>query len=477
MSLNAQALPSVDQVLQLDSTRELLSAYSRDYVVGPVRQALQSEREKILSGGGCGEEEGEGTADAVDRERLTGRVEAALAQAAESARRPSLRRAVNATGVILHTGLGRAPLSAAAAAAIQTVAEHYCGLELDLASGSRGSRLDHVAGLIRETTGCEESAVVNNNAGAVLLTLHTLAREREVVVSRGELVEIGGSFRIPDIIAASGARIREVGTTNRTHLRDYERAIGSQTAMILVVHESNYRVKGFTASVGLSELVELGRSAGVPVAHDLGGGVLVDLKRWGLPHEPVAAASLAAGVDLVTFSGDKVLGGPQCGIIAGGSEFVERIRTNPMMRALRCDKRILAGLEAALRQYRQDPAALAAAHPVLRMMTAAAEEVAGRAARLMDALHRDVVKRLRPAVEACTSQVGSGAMPLEELPSTAVTLDPDFCTAELLARTLRCDRAAVVGRIHRDRLLLDMRTVRDDEIAEIAAALARATGA
>ena len=472
MSRNAlHALPSVDQVLQLDSTRELLSAYSHDYVVGLIRQALQAQREKILSGSGNGEEEG------ADRERMLCRVEAALAQIAERAGRPSLHRAINATGVILHTGLGRAPLSATAATAIQEVAEHYCGLELDLASGSRGSRLDHVEGLIRENTGCEESAVVNNNAGAVLLTLNTLAREREVIVSRGELVEIGGSFRIPDIIAASGARIREVGTTNRTHIEDYKRTIGAETAMILVVHESNYRVQGFTASVELSELVELGRNAGIPVVHDLGGGVLVDLKTWGLPHEPVAAASLAVGVDVVTFSGDKVLGGPQSGIIAGGTEYVERIRTNPMMRALRCDKLILAGLEATLRQYRQEATSLTAEHPVLGMMTAAAEEVAGRAAKLMDVLDHDVMKHLRPAVEACTSQVGSGAMPLEELPSSAVALSPDFCTAARLARTLRCDRAAVVGRIQRDRLLLDMRTVRDDEIAEIAGALGRATGA
>ena len=473
MSPNAQALPSVDQVLQLDSTRQLLSAYSRDYVVGLVRQALQSERDEILSGCGAAQ----GAAEAMDRKRTLCRVEAVLAHIVERAERPSLRRAINATGVILHTGLGRAPLSAAAAAAIQEVAEHYCGLELDLASGTRGSRLDHVEGLIREITGCDESAVVNNNAGAVLLTLNALAREREVIVSRGELVEIGGSFRIPDIITASGARIREVGTTNRTHIEDYKRAISAETAMILVVHESNYRVRGFTASVELSELVELGGNAGIPVAHDLGGGVLVDLKRWGLPHEPVAAASLAAGVDVVTFSGDKVLGGPQCGIIAGGAERVERIRANPMMRALRCDKLILAGLEATLRQYRQDATALPAAHPVLGMMTAPAEEVAGRAARLMDALHQDVVKHLRPETEACTSQVGSGAMPLEELSSSAVALSPDFCTAEFLARTLRCDQAAVVGRIHRDQLLLDMRTVRDDEIAAIAAALLRAMGA
>jgi L-seryl-tRNA(Ser) seleniumtransferase len=471
MSPNAQALPSVDQVLQLDSTRELLSAYSREYVVGLIRQILQSQRENTLSGSGSAE------AAIGDRGRMLCRVETELAERSERARRPSLRRAINATGVILHTGLGRAPLSAAAAAAIQEVAENYCGLELDLASGSRGSRLDHVAGLIGEATGCEESAVVNNNAGAVLLMLNTLAREREVIVSRGELVEIGGSFRIPDIIEASGARIREVGTTNRTHLEDYKRAISAKTAMILVVHESNYRVQGFTASVELSKLVEVGRSAGIPVGHDLGGGVLVDLKKWGLPYEPVVAASLAVGVDLVTFSGDKVLGGPQCGIVAGGAEYVERIRTNPMMRALRCDKLILAGLEATLRQYRQDPTDLPAAHPVLGMMTAAPEEVAARAVRLMDALDQEVVKHLRPTVEACTSQVGSGAMPLEELSSSAVVLSPDFCSAELLARALRCDRAAVVGRIHRDRLLLDMRTVRDDEIGEIAAALLRTTDA
>jgi L-seryl-tRNA(Ser) seleniumtransferase len=337
--------------------------------------------------------------------------------------------------------------------------------------------VDHVRSLLAELSGAEWGLVVNNNAAAVLLGLNTLARGRQVLVSRGELVEIGGSFRIPDIIAASGAVIREVGTTNRTHLRDYAEALGSETGLILRVHPSNYRVQGFTARVETAELAELARRAGIPLAHDLGGGVLEDLGRWGLPHEPVVRRELETGADLVSFSGDKVLGGPQCGIAVGRRAYLEPMEKNPLMRALRCDKLILAGLEASLRLFRLEPHLLPQLHPVLGMMCEPVERVEARAQALLASLPAPAAEWLRPCVEASAAQIGSGALPLEELPSRTLVLAPRDCPAEELARRLRLDHPPVVGRIQRDRLLLDLRTVREDEVGLVAAALARAAGA
>jgi L-seryl-tRNA(Ser) seleniumtransferase len=336
--------------------------------------------------------------------------------------------------------------------------------------------MDHVRGLLAELSGAESGLVVNNNAAAVLLALNTLARDRQVLVSRGELVEIGGSFRVPDIIEASGARIREVGTTNRTHLRDYAEALSPETGLILKVHPSNYRVRGFTARAEIPELAELARRAGVPLAHDLGGGVLEDLGTWGLPHEPVVRRELEAGADLVSFSGDKVLGGPQCGVAVGRRALLERMEQNPLMRALRCDKLVLAGLEATLRLFRLAPELLAGSHPVLGMMSEPVERVEARARALVAALPPAAAEKLRPAVEATAAQIGSGALPLEELPSRAVALAPLAFSAEELARRLRLDRPPVVGRLHRERLLLDLRAVREDEVGLVAAALARAAG-
>lgn len=465
MSQALRALPSVDQVLGVPTALSLLKSYRRDHVADLARQALDQLRAGLLSG------EAE-----ADRQLLLDRAEELLEQLAERAARPSLGRAINATGIILHTGLGRAPLAPVARQAIAEAAEHYCALEVDLARGGRGFRTDHVRGLLVELSGAESALVVNNNAAAVLLCLNTLARDRQVLVSRGELVEIGGSFRIPDIIAASGARIREVGTTNRTHLRDYAEALTPETGLILRVHPSNYRVQGFTARVETPELAELARKAGVPLAYDLGGGVLRDLGSWGLPREPVVRAELEAGADLVSFSGDKVLGGPQCGVVAGRRACVERMEKNPLMRALRCDKLILAGLEASLRLFRLDPLLLPRSHPVLGMMSEPVERVEARAGALVAALPPAAAEQLRPVVEASTAQIGSGALPLEELPSRAVVLAPRACSAEELARRLRLARPPVVGRIQRDRLLLDLRTVREDEVALVAAALAKAAG-
>lgn len=455
----------MEQVLGTPGAIGLLARYRRDLVTGLARQVLAQLRASLQAG-----------AKGEDRQQLLDRAQVALVELAAKAAAPSLSRAINATGVILHTGLGRAPLAPAARQAIAEVAENYCTLEIDLEQGVRGARVDHVRGLLAELSGAESGLVVNNNAAAVLLSLNTLARGREVLVSRGELVEIGGSFRIPDIIAASGARIREVGTTNRTHLRDYAEAIGPETGLMLRVHPSNYRVQGFTARVETPALAELGRKAGIPLAHDLGGGVLEDLSRWGLPHEPVVHRELEAGADLVTFSGDKVLGGPQCGIAVGRRACIEPMEKNPLMRALRCDKLILAGLEASLRLFRLEPQLLPQHHPVLGMMSEAVERVEARAQALLAALSPAVAEALRPAIEDSAAQIGSGALPLEELPSRAVVLAPRSCTAEELARRLRLARPPVVGRIQRDRLVLDLRTVREDEVAVVGETLAAVVG-
>ena len=464
MKESVKSLPSVDQILNLESTTQLLHRYRREHVTTAVRRALQELREELIA-------QVEATNGAAARDSLITRVEAMIAVSLRAGNQASLHRVINATGVILHTGLGRAPLPAHALEAIRDVAGSYCNLELDLPSGDRGSRFVHIEPLICELSGAEAAVVVNNNAGAVLLMLSVLASGREVIVSRGELVEIGGSFRIPDIIEASGATIREVGTTNRTHLADYEKAIFAHTGLILAVHPSNYKVEGFTSGVDLAELVELGRRAGVAVAYDLGGGALVDLAQWGLPPEPIVGQALATGVDVVSFSGDKVLGGPQAGIIAGKESRVQSMRTHPMMRALRCDKLILAALEATLKLYNRPPGEITELHPVLRMFCEPANTTQARAHRLLGMLSSQARTQLSPQVVTSKAQAGSGALPLVELPSFALSLTPRYCSIEQSAQQLRNGAVPVVGRIQKDRLLLDMRTVFDDDVEIVARAL------
>ena len=465
MNNQAKLLPSVDHVLQLQSTQRLLGVYDREWVVMIVRAALQRIRANLFTSANN---------EVLSRHELLSMVEADLSDAVHTTCQSSFRRAINATGVILHTGLGRAPLPPAARSAVIDAVENYSNLEIDLERGVRGSRLTHLEGMICHACGAEAAVVVNNNAAAVMLMLSSLARGKEVIISRGELVEIGGSFRIPDIIEASGARLREVGTTNRTHCHDYEAVINEESAVILAVHPSNYRVRGFTSSVDLQELSEISRRTGIPLIYDLGGGAIIDLEDYDLPPEPIVAECLQHGVDLVSFSGDKVLGGPQAGIIAGKKVLVDSLCKNPMIRALRCDKMTIAALEATLRLYRLNSANLCAGHPVLKMMTEDVELVRQRGKALIAKLSVRSRKRLKPIVKDNAAEVGSGAMPLEELKSAAVNLHPVFCTSEQLARTLRMDDNGVVGRIHRDVVLLDMRTVRDDEVALIVASLERA---
>lgn len=389
---------------------------------------------------------------------------------------PRLTMVINATGVIIHTNLGRSVLPSAAVDSIGSVGGRYSNLEFSLATGERGSRYDHIDDLLRELTGAEASLVVNNNAAAVLLCLETLANKREVIVSRGQLVEIGGSFRIPDIMVRSGSRLVEVGTTNRTHLRDYQDAITETTALLLKVHCSNFRIIGFTSEVSSAELVQLGKEQALPVMEDLGSGCLVDLSRFGLAREPTVQEVVRSGVDIVTFSGDKLLGGPQAGIIVGKRQYVDRIRNNPLNRALRIDKFTLAGLESVLRLYLDESRALREI-PTLAMITEPVAQVEARA--------RDVAQRLSCLVGgACSldivpvsSRVGGGAMPEQPVASWAVALKPRDISVAQVEELLRHAHPPVIGRVEKDQLLLDMRTVAGDELDLLAANLQQALAA
>jgi L-seryl-tRNA(Ser) seleniumtransferase len=424
-------LPSVDELAGDD---RLISA-PRSLVVSAARSALARAREEIRAG--------------VDPGDLIERVERELA----AERAPRLRRVLNATGVIVHTNLGRTPPAEEALDRARDVATGYSNLEYDVGVGARGSRQDHIAPILRRLTGAEAALVVNNNAAAVLLALAALAEGRQVLVSRGELIEIGDGFRIPDVLTRSGARLHEVGTTNRTRAADYERAIGPETALLLRVHQSNFRVVGFTEQPRLEELVRVGRAHGLPVIDDLGSGVLVELE-----GEPSAKDALEAGADLVCFSGDKLLGGPQAGIVIGRAELVERLRRHPLQRALRADKLTLAALEATLALY-LDPERALERLPVLRMLREDAETVRARAERLAAVIGGEV--------EETVARVGGGALPLAELPSFACAVE------EQLAARLRVHDPPVIGIVRDGRCLLDCRTLSDTDADEVAGAVVR----
>jgi L-seryl-tRNA(Ser) seleniumtransferase len=389
---------------------------------------------------------------------------------------PNFRGVINATGVVIHTNLGRSVLPDAAMAMISRVGSGYSNLEFDLNTGKRGSRYSLVEEILCELTGAEAGLVVNNNAAAVLLCLDTLAKGHEVIVSRGQLVEIGGSFRIPDVMTRSGARLVEVGATNRTHLRDYENAITSETAMFLKVHTSNYRMIGFSSEVPLTEMVELAGRHDLPVMEDLGSGSLLDLSRFGLLKEPTVGEVVKAGADVVTFSGDKLLGGPQAGIIVGRRQIIDRIKKNPMTRALRIDKFTLAGLEAVLRLYYDEDIALAKI-PTLAMLTLSEEQLASKARRLSRRLKKALEGKCRLTMIKTNSRVGGGAMPEQDLPTTAVALQPEGISVNELEELLRKGDSPVIGRIENDLFLLDMRTVADREIASLADIILQIFGA
>ncbi len=390
--------------------------------------------------------------------------------------RPSLRRVINVTGTVLHTNLGRAPLCDSALQAVNEIASGYSNLEYNLDAGERGKRYAHVEQLICRLTGGEAATVVNNNAGAVLLALTALARNRNALVSRGEMIEIGGAFRIPDVMAAGGVKLVEVGTTNKTHLADYAMAITQDTALILKVHTSNYRILGFTESVSGEQLAGLAREHDIPVLEDLGSGLLMDLTAQGLPREPTVRDVLKTGIDLVTFSGDKLLGGPQAGIIVGRGEFIDVLRKHPMARALRIDKLTLAALEATLRYYLNPQQAMREI-PALKMLTISAEELQRRCKNLLSSLKKVCRGQAELAIIEATSTVGGGALPLTELPGWVISVIPmDISLNTLISRLRQCD-PAVVGRVQDHRLLIDPRTLKVNDEEHLKAGLQRALNA
>lgn len=441
-------LPAVAELLRTPELETACRGLSRPFVTEVIRQVLAETRAEILSA----------PPEALPPELDIGAFLRRLANALESARRPSLTRVINATGVIIHTNLGRSPLAEAAQEAILEAARSYSNLEYDLKQGIRGSRQAHLEELLVELTRAEAALVVNNNAAAVMLALNSLAAGREVIISRGQLVEIGGSFRMPEIMAASGAILKEVGTTNKTYLRDYERAITGNTALLLKVHPSNFRITGFTAEVQLSDLVALGRRYGLLVMEDLGSGCFVDLSRFGLEKEPTVQEAVATGCDVVTFSGDKLLGGPQAGIILGKRDVLALLKQNPQMRALRPDKLTLAGLEATLRLYLDEARALAEL-PTLAMLVRPLAEVDRQARRLARQINKTMGGRLRAEVRESVARVGGGALPQEPIRSRALALTlPPLAPHQLEAR-LRQLSPPIIARVEHETLLLDVRTI------------------
>jgi L-seryl-tRNA(Ser) seleniumtransferase len=441
MTMQYRLLPSVDRVLSDERLRRAAAELGATTVTECVRQELSARRRRIESGGEAP------TLEAV--------VSASL-ERAYTALRPSLRPVINGTGVVIHTNLGRAPLADDAIAAMAAVSRGYSNLEFDLAAGERGSRYDHVEELVCRITGAEAAIAVNNNASALFLALSALAREREVVISRGQLVEIGGGFRVPDVMRQSGARLVEAGTTNRTYLRDYADAIGPETAALMRVHASNFRVVGFTTGVGVAELARLAHERGVLLIDDIGSGCLLDTRRYGLAPEPTPQESVAAGADLVLFSGDKLLGGPQAGIVAGRRELVAELRRHPLARTLRMDKGSMAALSATLLHYVKGDAEVAI--PVWRMIATPLPALRRRARRWAARIGRGA------RVDAGRSMIGGGSLPEEGLATALLAVaPPEGTSVDEVARRLRLADPPLVGRIERDRLLFDPRTVLPQE--------------
>ncbi|UXO84715.1 L-seryl-tRNA(Sec) selenium transferase [Brucella intermedia] len=442
-------LPSVDALLQMPALAAALESFGHASVAEAVRKVLGNEREAVKSG-----------AVPSSNVLLAERVIHLLEASGQS----SLRPLFNLTGTVLHTNLGRAILAEAAIEAATQAMRQAVSLEFDLSSGSRGERDDHLRALVCELTGAEDATIVNNNAAAVLLVLNSLASGKEAIVSRGELIEIGGAFRMPDIMTRAGTRLVEVGTTNRTHPRDYENAINSDTGLVLKVHTSNYRIEGFTREVTAPELAAIAQTRGVPLVNDLGSGTLADLTAFGLAHEPTVREAVAEGADIITFSGDKLLGGPQAGFVVGRRDLIARINRNPMKRALRVDKIRLAALEATLKLYR-NPQRLAEKLPTLRYLARPQAEIAAQAERLKPAFEKVLGTAFTVTVTECASQIGSGALPLSTVPSAGLSIVPKDGSGSALTAlgaSLRALPLPVIGRIEKGTLVLDLRCL-DDE--------------
>ena len=441
-------LPSVDEVLKSPHGLKWLKSYPRRYILHAIREIIAFKRAEIL----------EGFTPDVSLNTIAGDIEIKIEKLVERRLRP----VINATGVVIHTNLGRAPLPPEVLSNIMDVATGYSNLEYNLEEGRRGERYDHVRWILKDITGAEDAVVVNNNAAAVLLCLSAIARGREVVVSRGELIEIGGAFRIPDVMLQSGALLKEVGTTNRTNPGDYEGAVGEQTALLLKVHQSNYKVIGFTEDVSIGELVTIGKRMGVPVMFDLGSGCLTDLKPYGIHDEPVVHEVVSTGVDIVTFSGDKLLGGPQAGIIAGRKDLIARIARHPLARAVRIDKLTLAALEATLLCH-ADPEKAREKIPVLRTLLQGDDAIRRRAKKIQLLIKREV-KNALVSIEKDESQAGGGSLPGVCLPTYVVTLKVKGMSAPAVEQRLRRGAVAVITRIRAGIVVIDARTIRDSEV-------------
>ena len=438
-------LPSVDEMLKSGEGVEWLNTYPRKYVLLGIREAIDLRRKEII----------EGLAVDFSEEVMRADIERIIKRLSLF----SLKPLINATGVVIHTNLGRSTLSERALENIRIVSENYSNLEYDIEKGKRGKRYTHIKRILREITGAEDALIVNNNAAAVMLCLNTFSKGREVIVSRGELVEIGGSFRMPDVMTASGALLREVGTTNKTHLHDYEKAISESTALILKIHKSNYRIIGFTDEVSVEDLVNIGRKHQIPVMFDLGSGCLIDLKPFGIHDEPSVKDIVKTGIDLTTFSGDKLLGGPQGGVIVGKREYIERLQKNPMTRAMRIDKLTLAGFEATLMEYVDEEKAIERI-PTLRMLLQKPEEIQRRANKIAKRLKAEI-KDAHIRVMADSSRAGGGSLPEVALPTYVVAVKSDAVSVNDLEERLRKGNPPIITRIKEDSLIIDARTVRD----------------
>ena len=452
-------IPQLNELLCEPPVAALEQAWSREEIVAALRIVLDNVRNDVRMGSPLPDFASNDFANKIRTEL-------------HQRREPSLRPIINATGIVIHTNLGRAPLAPSALKAIEETARGYTNIEMTLATGKRGSRYDHVRELLRELTGAEDAIVVNNCAAAVTLCLATLAKGREVIVSRGELIEIGGSFRIPDIVTQNGAVLREVGTTNKTKLSDYETAVNEHTAVLLKTHTSNYRIIGFTAKPSVKELSELAEAQKLNFIEDLGSGTLIDLSEYGIADEPTVAQRIAQGVHLVTFSGDKLLGGPQCGIIAGKAHLIDRLKSNPLLRAMRIDKLSLAALEATLRLYKP-PHVAENDVPVLRMLTTAKEDLEKAA--------QEFAKQINPMdhmtcrVEELDSEAGGGSLPGTALPSFGVRLRCDHLSTTEFATALRASKPPIIARVSGGDVVMDMRTIAESERAHVLAALAAIT--
>ena len=476
-----RTLPAVTELLKSETVAGWLRQYPQPLVTECLRRALADLRRRIRDGedngtgvspvSSCGRQ---GTLSETHRQDASATTASVLALAENfllRATEPRVREAINATGIILHTGLGRAVLPAGVVDSMLGELKGYCTLAVDRESGERAERDELVEYILTELTGAEAATVVNNNAAATMLVLAALAATKEVIVSRGQLIEIGGSFRLPEVMAQSGARLVEVGATNRTHPRDYQRAITENTAAILRAHPSNYRVVGFTSEVALRELAEIAHGRNLILIDDLGAGALVDLKQFGLPHEPMVRESIEAGADVVLFSGDKLIGAGQCGVIVGKKALIEKLRKHPLMRAVRVDKTCLMILERTLQLFR-DPARLRSEHPTYRMVSTPMEALKSRARKLARLIAAEA-PRVETEIRESEAFLGSGSLPTEGIPSLVVTVSLPEMSASELARRLRLDAACIFGRIENDRVCLDVRTLNDEQMPLIAAALGR----